>query len=278
MSTSKSYTRKSIHSGTGIFIWLFLCILSLGIAVNRISQQPEGNEPNNRVYEDNLEINESDKYNSVEYKWNFVTSRMKKKNINLKLKFLEKEINSSYRLLLDIENMTKSELGITAVNYDENYKIQYWTGVYNKLYSHDYGVFQRVGELFKEIASEENLSHIDTVNLVTSMVQNIQYEVPKLTSFEVLSPTLCINYRYGDCDTKTLLLLVVLRSIGVDCVHLHSNEYSHAMIGINIPSTGEYIEHGGMKYYFLETTSAGWYLGVLPPDVNNKTYWDVLEY
>lgn len=182
--------------------------------------------------------------------------------------------------MIDIDKTSPKELGVTA-DYKkdyENYKLQYMACAYKKLYTQDSETFDRVAQLIGEISNEEKLSGVDTVNMVTSIVQNIKYEIPKIAKFEVLTPTLCINYRYGDCDTKTLLMMIILRKAGVDCVHLTSEKYNHAMIGINVPSTGDYIDYRGVKYYFLETTNPGWYIGNLPPEVNNKSYWAVLDY
>lgn len=244
------------------------------------SVQQVSSESKNKVYEDGLMIVNEEKYDAIEYNLKFITTKFKEKSINLKIKLLEKEIEASYKLLLDLDNMTHEQLGVTADYYSDrvSFNTQYFEGIYKRLYDNDSEVFDRVAELFKEIASEEKLSSMDTVNLIISMVQNIKYEIPRITEYEVLSPVLCIDYRYGDCDTKTLLLLVILRKIGVDCIHIQSEEYTHAMIGINVPSTGDYIKYRGIKYYFLETTYPGWEIGVLPPDVNNKAYWYALNY
>lgn len=283
MSTPKISSRKKpsrANNLSKLFIYFVFVIIIFQFRFLVDSVQQVSSESKNKVYEDSLIVVNEEKYDTIEYNLKLITTEMKKKSINLKIKLLEKEIENSYRLLLDLDNMTPEQLGVTADYYSDrtSFNNQYSEGYYKMLYDNDSEVFDRIAELFKEITSEEELSSMDTINLIISMVQNIEYEIPKITEFEVLSPVLCMNYRYGDCDTKTLLLLVILRKIGVDCIHLQSGIYSHAMIGINVPSTGDYIKYKGIKYYFLETTYPGWDIGVLPPDVNNKIYWDALNY
>lgn len=271
-------------------LWpIILCVIFVFFKISSDDRYKYENWGNSNVSENFQEAfstkeNDINTENSTsknfKYEWSFVTSKMERKNISLEIKLLEEEINSAYRLLLDIDNMSLEQLGVTADYNTESskYRTEYFIGIYKKLYSHDSKVFDFIAQLLKNIASEENLSRIDTINLITSMVQKIQYQIPTLTRTQVLSPTLCIDYRYGDCDTKTLLLVLLLRKMGVDCIHFDSEIYSHAMIGINIPSTGEYIEYQGTKYFFLETTYPGWNLGILPPQYKNKNFWNVWYY
>lgn len=263
-----------------IFVPIVLCALFFSFVFDVFEGATIGTNGTGNVYEDSFVVPADEPFDTVDYQVAFYTTDFDKKRVGLNMKFLEKEITDAYNLLQDLDQMSAWQLGITADYYEDPqaYFLQYSERYYHRLYAHDSEVLDRISALVEDIAAQEALSAMDTVNLVVSLVQNIRYEIPKINEFEVLSPVLCLDYRYGDCDTKTLLMLTILRKLGVDCIHLESDEYNHAMIGINVPATGDYLEVSGTKYYFLETTSPGWEIGVLPPDVNNTAYWYALNY
>ncbi len=91
----------------------------------------------------------------------------------------------------------------------------------------------------------------------------------------IISPYEFIHSLYGDCDTRSVLLYVLLAEMGFDPMIVVSDEYAHAMLALNVQAQGDHIRHEGKKYYFWETTAAGWPIGMLPPDVNNINYWKI---
>ena len=78
----------------------------------------------------------------------------------------------------------------------------------------------------------------------------------------------------GDCDTRTVLLFILLNAYGYDTVILNSYVYKHSVIGINLPTSGyNYKYSNGKKYYTWETTNTGWELGDMPAEFNDLKYW-----
>ena len=120
------------------------------------------------------------------------------------------------------------------------------------------------------------MNAIDRVLFVISFVQNIKYDRPG-GALDLFAPLGTIAKRFGDCDTKALLLYVLLERMRIDCAMMWSQYYKHAMLGVKIPTNGDYKIYNGKKYYFLETTYPGWKIGDLPPDFNNKRLWYILE-
>jgi hypothetical protein len=92
-----------------------------------------------------------------------------------------------------------------------------------------------------------------------------------------MAPLVTIAKQFGDCDTKAILLYVLLERMGIDCAMFWSQHYKHAMLGINTSTRGDYKKYNGKKYYFLETTYPGWIIGTLPPEFKNKRFWYVSE-
>lgn len=275
--------RRSKRTRRGPF-WLLLglmvyvLVMVFGFVVDSFTQVVTG--ASETEYEDTYVVPAGEAYTVVDYKVKFYTTDYKKQNLGLRFKLLQEELDAAYQLLQDLDQMSDWQLGIKANYYTdpEAYFAEYAKNYYQRLYDHDSKVMDRVVALVREVSKAESLSPMDTVNLVISLIQNMRYEIPKINNFEVLSPVLALGYKYGDCDTKTLLMLITLRKLGIDCIHLESHVYTHAMLGIHVPATGDYFDYQGKAYYFVETTSPGWEIGMLPPDTNNIAYWHAVSY
>ena len=53
---------------------------------------------------------------------------------------------------------------------------------------------------------------------------------------------------------------------------LAEDELGHLAVGVHISGNpeGEYVIHQGKRYYYCETTTTGYVVGELPPDVEGK--------
>ena len=95
------------------------------------------------------------------------------------------------------------------------------------------------------------------------------------TKYGLSMPSEFIANFKGDCDTRALFLYSILKERGLDVAVLVSEQYGHAILGINIPGKGKYVTKNGKKYLTFETTSKGWKIGQLPPNCSNTRYWKV---
>jgi hypothetical protein len=95
------------------------------------------------------------------------------------------------------------------------------------------------------------------------------------TKYGLSMPSEFIANFKGDCDTRALFLYSILKERGLDVAVLVSEQYGHAILGINIPGRGKYVTKNGKKYLTFETTSKGWKIGQLPPNCSNTKYWKV---
>ena len=129
---------------------------------------------------------------------------------------------------------------------------------------------------FNKIFKDEKLQPKDRVLFVVTFVQNIPYNRPGGV-LDLFPPLGTLAFRYGDCDSKALLLYVILEKMGLDCAMLWSYKYKHAMLGVSVAGRGQFKTFNGKKYYFLETTYPGWDIGVLPPEFKNKRFWFIDE-
>ena len=86
-------------------------------------------------------------------------------------------------------------------------------------------------------------------------------------------PALVVALSYGDCDSKSLLLIHLLGRFGIDSKLLISGAHQHAMVAINVPSSGSGRSYGGRKYAWAETTAVGAPLGWRHPSMKSPDDW-----
>ncbi len=81
-------------------------------------------------------------------------------------------------------------------------------------------------------------------------------------------PIETIHEETGDCEDTTILAAAVLRRLGHEVLPLLTP--GHAALGIAAPTEveGVFVVYEGRRYYYCETTSEGWRVGQLPPDIN----------
>lgn len=172
--------------------------------------------------------------------------------------------------------------------YDEG---NFWGSIYAQLVTQSADKLDYLADSLKRVADRENYDAFDLARVTVAFVQDIPYSyvIPVDCSeynignspcmgqvpYGIISPYEFAHTLYGDCDTRAVLLYVLLRKLGFDPMIVVSNEYAHAMLAINLPAQGEFLTHAGKRYYFWETTATGWGVGMLPPDTNNKNYWKI---
>jgi len=213
------------------------------------------------------------------YKWKFVASDLSKRKYSLSFKLLEGEVQKALQLIERIGRMSLSELGLPPALYkaDPDTRAEFvWARIYNIVYTSSVPGLKSITDGFTKLFRDEGLNDKDKLLFVVSFVQNIKYDRPG-GSLDLLAPLATLAKQFGDCDTKAILLYVLLERMGIDCAMMWSQYYQHAMLGIKISTRGEYKSVNGKKYYFLETTYPGWAIGDLPPDFRNKRFWFISE-
>jgi hypothetical protein len=126
---------------------------------------------------------------------------------------------------------------------------------------------------FLRRAKEAKLSSLDLAELMVSFVQQIRYEIPKAEPFGVLAPALVVSQKRGDCDSKSLLLHIMLHAAGIDSVLVSSEAHRHSMLGVALPAQGTTFTTNGRQYAFTETTAKGSPIGFIDPKLLKPNDW-----
>lgn len=213
------------------------------------------------------------------FDWRYVNHLMQKRDYSLIVELLNRAVNAEQDVLDYLEDASLQELGVDP-NLQSVSEIQFqlalWKAAYGRMYRKSRPHFDSLAEGFRDLFQKEGFSNREKLDFLITFVQNIRYERPG-GQLDVLPPLVTLSRRYGDCDTKSLLLYVMLEKFGYDCVILWSQHYKHAMLGIYDGGSGEYKSYDGRKYYFVETTYPGWAVGQLPPKWDNTRYWYAIK-
>jgi hypothetical protein len=81
----------------------------------------------------------------------------------------------------------------------------------------------------------------------------------------------------ADCDSRSLLLVILLNQMGIDAVLLVSPEYSHAVAAIDCPGTGAHYTLGNKKYLIADTTAKVG-LGLIAEDMADPAKWFAVSF
>lgn len=149
--------------------------------------------------------------------------------------------------------------------------------VYEELMRTNTEPVSRLGEPFLEFIRTHQLNSAQAADLIIGFVQRIRYELPDTdVPFGVFPPALVPAQDRGDCDSKALLAVMLLRQAGIDAVLLFSDPLAHAAVGIGLPGSGTALNHGGRAWRYAEISTEGWPIGMIPPPYDKPRLWTVL--
>ncbi|MBN2572482.1 MAG: hypothetical protein JXA68_10170, partial [Ignavibacteriales bacterium] len=227
--------------GKIVVVLIVLCaIFTLGFVLQRGNRNTnQRTDVTTKNYTISTSSSTRDNTTQASYNWKYVDNNLKSKKYNLTFKLTTDEVQQCINYLEQVENMSDYELGCSNIKNKSSieYYRAYWHAVYNKLYTFESPKFDKIVSGFKDIFSKENFSSKDKMLFLMTFVQNITYKRPG-DYLDIIPGKVVISKRYGDCDTKSMLLYVLFEKFGIDCVMFWSYQYSHAMLGVNTSASG----------------------------------------
>ncbi|MDC0622583.1 transglutaminase-like domain-containing protein [Flavobacteriaceae bacterium] len=150
-----------------------------------------------------------------------------------------------------------------------------WNAMAKKVINNDYDKLNSVYTMLQRIRTNNNYDKYEFADAIVSFVQDIPYSLIDNT-IDIYAPVEFLKKYKGDCDTRTILLYVMLKNYNYDVIILNSNFYEHSILGINLATSGSnYKILNGKRYYAWETTNTGWTRGLIPSRINNMYLWNV---
>ncbi|MFW5740491.1 MAG: hypothetical protein ACOC1F_09005, partial [Myxococcota bacterium] len=145
--------------------------------------------------------------------------------------------------------------------------------VFEELVAHNRPAVLPIAERFRARAKSTGMNAVEAAELIIAFVQDIRYEIPKAEPFGVLPPSLVMSESRGDCDSKALLALMLLREINVSSILISSQAHRHTMLGVALPASGRSFSHAGRRYAFVECTAKGSPIGHINPELLRPNDW-----
>jgi len=269
--------KKSFFGCSAIFLFFFTIIILLLLSSEFPEIEFSSSDDEKGEYTIELDTLTNEKVVKSTFSWQLVDNRLKKREFQITFKLLDKEIREAMEYIDKIANMSYNELGLDNNFSDPITESRIvWAKVYWLVYNHSLPQMNPIIDGFNKIFLEEKFDTRDKIYFVITFVQNIKYDRPG-GLLDLFPPPATIAYRFGDCDSKAMLLYVLLEKMGVDCAMLWSYNYKHAMLGIKVNGRGNSLIANGKKYFFLETTYPNWEVGEIPPEFNNVKFWYISE-
>jgi hypothetical protein len=209
-----------------------------------------------------------------DFSWKFTSSSFSRKNYKLSFHLLENEVKKALAYIDEVAKLSAHDLNVDARYRTDklHYSKLIWHQIYKRIYWQAYDKFDMIIKGFDEVFKIEKMNARDKIYFIISFVQNIKYQRPG-GKLDLLPPLGTLATKYGDCDTKALLLYIILEKVGVDSVMFWSYQYKHAMLGIAINARGNFKSQRGKNFYFVETTYPGWGIGDIDPEMNDLSMW-----
>lgn len=156
-----------------------------------------------------------------------------------------------------------------------------WTRYYRNIYRDSYSRLNQVSaDIYKALfadamkADAENPEKAYGKEILT-WVQNFTYaRDSKNADFTDLISA--VNGKGSDCDSRSLLLCVLMKHIGVDSTLFISREYSHAIAGFDIASNGAKINVAGKDFLLADSTTHV-EMGLIAQSLSDTSKWIPVE-
>ena len=198
------------------------------------------------------------------------------------LKIGGKEIKTSLDKSDEEAAMFVIDFEYSVLNLYANHKMwkEAWQRYYRMIYRDNAGRLQQTAKniydsIYPELKkSKPQDADIKYAQALLSWVQTFGYEraQSKIES-DFTSLPASIKGKGSDCDSRSMLVSVLLNYTGIDTAMLISREYSHAVVVTDIPAPGQtFTMENGREYLFGETTArVTW--GMLAQDQADRTKW-----
>ena len=147
--------------------------------------------------------------------------------------------------------------------------------VYERLAAQDRDAIEPLVELFRDRIQSAGLNTLQATALVVTFGQEIHYEIPRTQPFGILPPAVVVDRNTGDCDSKSLLVHMILRRLGIDSVLISSKKHAHTMLGVALAAPGATFTYHGRRYAFVELTAKRSPIGQINPTLLRPNDWRV---
>ena len=152
-----------------------------------------------------------------------------------------------------------------------------WSCVYSQVLASNERDLAPILERVSAGLTAEQFSQVEASRWLLDFVQTIPYKIPEKHAFGLLPPALVASENWGDCDSKSLLLIALLRYFGIEAHMMISQAHQHAMVAVPVANSARNtFKINGQRYAWAETT-ANAPLGWIQPDMLRPNDWQAVR-
>ena len=194
--------------------------------------------------------------------------------IPVTLKIDGKEIKSSIRQSDKDANeyLIEREYNVLKLYANSPLWQEAWTRYYRMIFRDS---FKRLNRVSFDIFNEINPYCTDDTDLAQKLLtwtQGMKYEREKTSSDFASLPSIILGGG-SDCDSRSMLLSVLLKNMNMDSIMFISKEFSHAVAGLVSTHPGHSFTANGKEYLMGETTASGITWGMIAQEQDDISKW-----
>ena len=144
-----------------------------------------------------------------------------------------------------------------------------WARYYRMVYRESAARLDAFTDAFAKTLPKDNPTEI--ARRVLSWVQGFLYE-RDFAGIDFVPPLDAAFEQRGDCDSRAMVMAIILERLGIDAVLMVSRTYSHAMLAVDVPGGGQRFTYLGKGYLVAETT-AKIGIGMIDPSQTDLSQW-----
>ena len=171
------------------------------------------------------------------------------------------------------------EFAVMSLYANDKNWVKAWQRYYRAIYRDSYGRLKKVAfdinsELDDVVSSSENPNY-EIDKFLLNWVQGFDYkrDNKSKTSSDFTNLIDTLLNRGSDCDSRSMLMCVLLNNMGIDSVLFVSREYSHAIYGSDVNAWGAKIKVGEKEYLLGETTARDIEPGLIAKEFSDTYKW-----
>lgn len=158
--------------------------------------------------------------------------------------------------------------------------VEAWQRYYRMVYRDTYSRLDYPAALIYErlkaspgsaLTSDER--DLDMASRLLSWVQGFEYR--RTEGSDLISPYYAAAFQDGDCDSRSLLYIILLNHYGVDSALMVSSVHSHAMAAVDLKAGGAKININNKGFTVAETT-AKIGIGMIASNMADPANWVII--
>ena len=153
--------------------------------------------------------------------------------------------------------------------------IRYYKTIYRDSYSRLSKAAFDINSALYPIARKKNPNEPENAlnEILLNWVQNFEYKRGDEKSTDFTSVFDSLAGVGSDCDSRSMLMCILLKQNGINTTLFISREYSHAVYGAELNAEGAKTEVSGKEYLLGETTVKNLKPGLIAQEQNDTEKW-----